>query len=146
MSTGNPTLNGEQSGFERTPELGKHVLEPAGVIRKNLKMQVYLGIALLFIVATAVSSLRHKPVPKQPSQANPMPPTSDANIEELRKSLELQQRQAAAIRAPDRPDTSPASPTSTDPLIGNAVAAASNCVPGQPCPPVPATGYEQYQH
>jgi hypothetical protein len=48
-------LNDEQGAFERAPELATPVAQPGGVIRRNLKMQVYLGIAVLFIVATAGS-------------------------------------------------------------------------------------------
>jgi hypothetical protein len=90
MSASNPMLNDEQGAVERAPELATRMAQPGGVIRRNLKMQVYLGIAVLFIVATAVSSLRHKPTTKQQNQATPMAQTSDANIEEMRKSLELQ--------------------------------------------------------
>ena len=142
MSAGNPILNNEQGPFERAPELATRVAQPGGVIRRNLKMQVYLGIAVLFIVATAVSSLRHKPTTKQQNQATPMAQTSDANIEEMRKSLELQQRQAAAIRLPDKPEG--ATPTPADSSAPNPAALAYNCVPGQHCPTTPSS-YQQYQ-
>ena len=33
------------------PSLTKKTIEPLGVLRRNLKMQVYLGIAALFTVA-----------------------------------------------------------------------------------------------
>ena len=143
MGASNPTLSGQQSSFERAPELGSRVAEPAGVIRKNLKLQVYLGVAVLFIVATAVSSLRHKPVPKQQSQGSPMAQTSDTNIEEMRKNLEIEQRQAAAIRVPDRADVptqSPAGAASSNPAV-----APYGCVPGQNCPPTAPQGYAQNQ-
>src|SRR5438876_12194996 len=110
MSAGNPMLNDEQAAFERAPELATRVAQPGGVIRRNLKMQVYLGIAVLFIVATAVSSLRHKPTPKQPNQAMSIAQISDANIEEMKKSLELQQRQAAAVRLPNQPEGTTSTP------------------------------------
>ena len=143
MSAGNPILNNEQGPFERGPELATRVAQPAGVIRRNLKMQVYLGIAVLFIVATAVSSLRHKPTTKQQNQATPMAQTSDANIEEMRKSLELEQRQAAAIRLPNQPEG--ATPTPADSSAPNPAALAYNCVPGQPCPTTTPSSYQQYQ-
>ena len=59
MSTSIP-LSGQHHEGDH-PELENHAPEPKGVIRRNLKMQVYLGIAVLFIIATAISSLRHKP-------------------------------------------------------------------------------------
>jgi type IV secretion system protein TrbI len=143
MSASNPILNNEQGPFERAPELATRVAQPGGVIRRNLKMQVYLGIAILFIVATAVSSLRHKATPKQQNQVTPMAQTSDANIEEMRKSLELQQRQAAAIRLPNQPEG--ATPTPADSSAPNPAALAYNCVPGQPCPATTPSSYQQYQ-
>jgi type IV secretion system protein TrbI len=143
MSAGNPMLNKEQGSVEGPPELANRVAQPSGVIRRNLKMQVYLGIAVLFIVATAVSSLRHKPTTKQQNQATPMAQTSDANIEEMRKSLELQQRQAAAIRLPNQPEGATATPA--DSSAPNPAALAYNCVPGQPCPATTPSTSQQYQ-
>ena len=137
----NPTFPREQDGAaleNRTPE-------PQGVIRRNLKMQVYLGIAVLFIIATTVSSLRHKPVAKQQGQPPaPMLQDSSANIEEMRKSLESQQRQSTAPRLEGVPPA-------TDPTLASQqyppadISAAYNCVPGQPCPPAQQPGYAQYQ-
>jgi type IV secretion system protein VirB10 len=140
MSAVNPILNKEQGAVEGPPELANRVAQPGGVIRRNLKMQVYLGIAVLFIVATAVSSLRHKPTPKQPNQATPITQTSDANIEEMKKSLELQQRQAAAIRLPNQPEGATSTPDSP---ATNPASFAYNCVPGQPCPATTPSSYQQ---
>src|SRR5262249_50559021 len=126
MSASNPMLNNEQDPFERAPELATRVAQPGGVIRRNLKMQVYLGIAVLFIVATAVSSQRHKPTTKQQNQDTLMAQTSDANIGEMRKSLELQQRQAASIRLPNQPEGAAPTPADSAP---NPASLAYNCVP-----------------
>jgi len=142
MSASNPIPHNEQGGFEAPPELATRVAQPGGVIRRNLKMQVYLSIAVLFIVATAVSSLRHKPTPKQQNLATPMAQTSDANIEEMRKNLELQQRQAAAIRLPNQPDGATPTPADSAP---NPASLTYNCVPGQPCPLTTPSSYQQYQ-
>ena len=140
MSADTPILNREQG--EHLPGLGSRVSEPTGVLRKNLKMQVYLGIAVLFIVATAVSSFRHKPVPRQQGPAVPLVQDANANIEEMRRSLEQQQRQTAAIRLPNEPASGPPQPPTTDPYAANTTA-ATNCIPGQPCPNPP--GYSPYQ-
>ena len=103
MSTSIP-LSGQHHEGDH-PELENHAPEPKGVIRRNLKMQVYLGIAVLFIIATAISSLRHKPAAKQQGQPPaPMVQDSNANIEEMKRSLEAQQRQAAGPRL-GNPDT-----------------------------------------
>src|SRR5256885_4604351 len=112
MSANTPILNQEQG--EHVPGLGSRLTEPAGVLRKNLKMQVYLGVAVLFIVATAVSSLRHKPAAKQQGPAAPLVQDANANIEEMRKNLELQQRQAAAVRLPNEQVTGTSQPPTTD--------------------------------
>src|SRR5215831_8671579 len=134
MSANTPILNREQG--EHVPELDNRLPEPAGVLRKNLKMQVYLGIAVLFIVATAVSSFRHKPVPRQQGEAVPLVQDANANIEEMRKSLEEQQRQAAAVRLPNEQASAQPQPPATDPYAANTTAGA-NCIPGQPCPNPP---------
>src|SRR5438105_3239620 len=139
MSADTPMLNREQG--EHLPGLGSRVSEPTGVLRKNLKMQVYLGIAVLFIVATAISSFRHKPVPRQQGPAVPPVQGANTDIEEMRRSLEQQQRQAAAIRLPNEPASGPPQPPTTDPYA--ATTAATNCTPGQPCHNPPE--YSPYQ-
>jgi len=139
MSASSPTVPREQA----SPGLQDHTPEPQGVIRRNLKLQVYLGIAVLFIVATAVSSLRHKPAAKQQGQPpTPMVQDSATNIEEMRKSLEMQQRQTAAPRLEGVPAAVPAA-AGAQPYPPD-VPGAYSCVPGQPCPPAQA-GYPQYQ-
>jgi type IV secretion system protein TrbI len=90
-----------------------------------------------------VSSLRHKSTPRQRNQAPPLAQTSDTNIEEMRKSLELQQRQAAAIRLPNQPEGAPSMPA--DSSAPNPPSLAYNCVPGQPCPATTPSSYQQYQ-
>lgn len=141
MGASNPTFPREQDGAaleNRTPE-------PQGVIRRNLKMQVYLGIAVLFIIATAVSSLRHKPVSKQQGRSPaPMLQDSAANIEEMRKSLESQERQSTAPRLEGvTPATTP--PTAGPQYPPADISGAYNCGPGQPCLPAQQPGYAQYQ-
>ena len=76
---------------EPEANLTNRAAEPHGVIRQNLKMQVYLGIAVLFIVATAVSSLHHKaPTNKVDPNTPPSPTVQDAsatNIEEIKREI-----------------------------------------------------------
>ena len=141
MSADTRILNQEQG--EHVPGLGSRLTEPAGVLRKNLKMQVYLGIAVLFIVATAVSSLRHKPATRQQGPTVPLVQDANANIEEMRKSLEQQQRQAAAVRLPNEQVSGPPQQSPTDSYTAN-TANGINCIPGQPCPN-PSPGYSPYQ-
>jgi type IV secretory pathway VirB10-like protein len=138
MDANTPMLNRDQG--EPLPGLGSRIAEPAGVLRKNLKLQVYLGIAVLFIVATAVSSFRHKPAPLQQGQAVPPVQDANANIEEMRKNLEQQQRQDAVIRLPKEQSSAVPQPPTMDPSGANP---GINCAPGQPCPNPP--GYSPSQ-
>jgi type IV secretion system protein TrbI len=140
MSANTPILNREQG--EHVPELGNRLTEPAGVLRKNLKMQVYLGIAILFIVATAVSSFRHKSATKQQGPAG-IGQDANANIEEMRKNLELQQRHAAAVRLPNEQLSGTPQQSATEPDTASTTNGV-NCIPGQPCPD-PSPGYPPYQ-
>jgi len=89
------------------PSLSKNTAEPLGVLRRNLKMQVYLGIAALLAAATAVSSLHHKtPANKVDPSIPPAPMVqnaSGANIEEMKKEIAKQQD---AVRMASVPDAS----------------------------------------
>lgn len=83
------------------PSLTNSVTEPLGVLRRNLKMQVYLGIAVLFITATTVSSLHHKtPTNKVDPNTPPTPFVQDAsgtNIEEMKREIAKQQQETARL-------------------------------------------------
>jgi type IV secretion system protein VirB10 len=124
---------------QNVPEAGlaDKTAEPKGVIGRNLKMQVYLGIAVLFIVATALSSLHHKtPANKVDPNKPPTPMLQDAsatNIEEMRREIAKQQ-EAAHLPAPA--DLSLASTgRSSSGLYGQSgLPYSGSCVPGQPCP------------
>ena len=52
-----PPLNTELQDF---PELRRNAAEPKGVLQKNLKMLLYLGAALLVILAAVFSSVGRK--------------------------------------------------------------------------------------
>ena len=135
MSTSIP-LSGQHHEGDH-PELENHAPEPKGVIRRNLKMQVYLGIAVLFIIATAISSLRHKPAAKQQGQPPaPMVQDSNANIEEMKRSLEAQQRQAAGPRLGNpAPEMATPPQPGVQPYGPGEMPSGYPCVPGQPCAP-----------
>ncbi len=145
MSTSIP-LSGQHHEGDH-PELENHASEPKGVIRRNLKMQVYLGIAVLFIIATAISSLRHKPAAKQQGlPPTPMVQDSNANIEEMKRSLEAQQRQAAGPRLGNpAPEMATGSQPSVQPYGPGETPSGYPCVPGQPCTPPAQAGYSAYQ-
>ena len=123
--------------------LANKATEPKGVIGRNLKMQVYLGIAVLFIVATALSSLHHKtPANKFDPNKPPTPMLQDAsatNIEEMKRELAKQQQGVEHI--PPSADLSLTSSTQgahpgqlgSAPYGPNGLPYNSPCGPGQPC-------------
>ena len=128
---------------ETAPGLAKNEVEPKGVIRHNLKMQVYLGIAALFIVATSLSSLHHRtPANKVDPNKPPAPMLQDVsatNIEEMRREIARQTQEAAAHSAVA--DSSLAggmqnglSGQSMPGTYGpNGMPLSNSCLPGQPC-------------
>src|SRR2546425_10677010 len=117
---------------------------PKGVLQKNLKTFVYLGAALLVIVAALFSSSGKK-TPAQQASAKGQPPqpalqdNTDNNVQELKNQLqaERQKEQQATMAAAALGDPALASAT---PQQRSAAAAygptgvAVPCVPGQPCP------------
>jgi len=72
------------------PELRHTTNEPKGVLQKNLKTFVYLGAALLVIVAAIMSSAGKK-TPAQQAAAKGQPPqptlqdNTDNNVQDLKK-------------------------------------------------------------
>jgi len=116
------------------PSLVRDTHEPKGVLKKNLKPLIYLGAALLVIVA-AVFSGTSKKTPSQQAAARHEPPqptvqdNTDNNVQDLKSQLaaeqqkEAQQTGLANATAAQQTAAAAYSPT------GQAVP----CVPGQPC-------------
>jgi len=144
--------NTDTSSFD-PPELRRRLLEPKGVLRKNLKLIVYLGAALLVIVAALFSSGVNKTSEKQAAAKNQPPQpalqdNTDNNVADLKSQLQaeqLKEQQQAAFAAASDPTLSRATPAQ------QTVAAAYGptgqslaCVPGQPCPQ-PAYGQQNSQ-
>jgi type IV secretion system protein VirB10 len=127
------------------PTLRRNLELPKGVLQKNLKTFVYLGAALLVIVAALFSSSGNKKTPAGQSAAKGQPPqpalqdNTDNNVQELKNQLqaERQKEQQATMAAAAMADPALASAT---PPQQAAVAAygptgvAVPCVPGRPCP------------
>jgi type IV secretion system protein VirB10 len=113
--------------------LADKTAEPKGVIGRNLKMQVYLGIAALFIVATALSSLHHKtPANRVDPNKPPTPMLQDAsatNVEEMRREIAKQQQEVA-----HPPASAELSLAGTNPGHPSSIPYDGSCLPGQPCP------------
>lgn len=131
------------------PELRRTGQEPKGVLQKNLKPLLYLGAALLVIVAAVFSSTGKKtPAEKNAGAHEPPQPmlqdATDNNVQDLKNQVAAAQQQAAQQK------------TAADPALANATqaqqAAAANygpngqsvpCAPGQPC--AQQTAYVQPQ-
>jgi type IV secretory pathway VirB10-like protein len=120
---------------------------PKGVLQKNLKTFVYLGAALLVIVAALFSSSGKK-TPAQQAKAMGQPPqptlqdNTDSNVQELKNQLQAERKKeqqatmaAAAMGDPALASAPPAQRTAAAAYRPNVVSA--DCVPGQPCSQLP---------
>ena len=120
------------------PELTKRIVDPKGVLQKNMKLVLYLSAALLVIVAAVFSSSGKKTVGAQAATKNQSPqPTvqdnTDNNVAELKSQLQaeqLKEQQEAASNA---------LPQGGTPAQQSAAAAYGPtgqplpCASGQPC-------------
>jgi len=142
-----------QAGPQFEPELRHTTNEPKSVLQKNLKTFVYLGAALLVIVAAIFSSTGKK-TPAQQAAAKGLPPqptlqdNTDNNVQDLKNQLQAQrekEQQQAALVAATGGDPSLASATPAQRAVAAAyepTGVAAPCMAGQPCPQ-PQTGYGQ---
>ena len=126
------------------PTLRRDLVLPKGVLQKNLKTFVYLGAALLVIVAALFSSSGKK-TPAQQAGAKGQPPqpalqdNTDSNVQELKNQLqaERQKEQQATMAAAAMADPALASatpPQQTAAAAYGPTGVAVPCVPGRPCP------------
>ena len=137
------------SELQDLPELRRNAPEPKGVLQKNLKILLYLGAALLVILAAVFSSGGKKTPNGQPSASKEHPPqpiiqdNTDNNVQDLKNQL-------AAERLKEQQQAAYASSAGIDPTLAGATPAqqaaaavyAPNgqpvpCAPGQPCPQSP---------
>jgi type IV secretion system protein VirB10 len=124
------------------PKLHRAEGEPKGVLQKNLKPMLYVGVAVLVIVAAIFSGTGRKTTTQQGANGHQAPqPTlqdsTDNNVQDLKNTV------AAAQQRADQQ-----APAATDPALQNATPAQQAvaqaygpngppipCVPGQPCAP-----------
>ena len=142
-----------QAGPQVEPELRHTTNEPKGVLQKNLKTFVYLGAALLVIIAAIFSSTGKK-TPAQQAAAKGLPPqptlqdNTDNNVQDLKNQLQAQrekEQQQAALAAATGGDPTLASATPAQRAAAAAygpTGVVAPCMAGQPCPQ-PQTGYGQ---
>ena len=125
------------------PTLRRNLELPKGVLQKNLKTFVYLGAALLVIVAALFSS-SGKRAPAQQASAKGQPPqpalqdNTDSNVQEWKNQLQAErQKQQQATIAAAMGDSVLASATPQQRAAAAAYSPtglAAPCIPGQPCP------------
>jgi type IV secretion system protein VirB10 len=124
------------------PELRRHEVEPKGVIRKNLKVLLFLGASAVMVIAALFSASGRK-APSQLSTAQHEPPqpaiqdSTDNNVQDLKNQLALERQKEAQAAASQQ---TPGSPLPNGTLAQQTAAAAygptgqpSVCAPGQPC-------------
>jgi type IV secretory pathway VirB10-like protein len=133
-----------QTEPQTEPTLRRNLELPKGVLQKNLKTFVYLGAALLVIVAALFSSSGKK-TPGQQASVKGQPPqpalqdNTDSNVQELKNQLqaERQKEQQATMAAASMGDSALASATPQQRAAAAAygpTGVAVPCIPGQPCP------------
>ena len=122
------------------PELRRNLVDPKGVLRKNLKVFVYIGAAAVVILAAILSSHGKKTAPSAGSNTTPPQPTlqdnTDNNVQDLKNQL-------AAERLKEQPAGANAAMGNGNPALAIGVPAQqaasstygqqSPCIPGQPC-------------
>src|SRR5712692_9535378 len=138
------TRTDAQTEPQAEPTLRHNLELPKGVLQKNLKTFVYLGAALLVIVAALFSSSGKKtPGQKASAKGHPPQPTlqdnTDNNVQELKNQLqaERQKEQQATIPSAAMGDPALASATPAQQAVAVAygpTGVAVPCVPGRPCP------------
>jgi type IV secretion system protein TrbI len=105
------------------PELRRTGAEPKGVLQRNLKTLVYLGAALLVIIAAIFSSTGKK---NQATKGLPPQPmvqdNTDNNVQDLKNQLQAERQKEQPQTAYPNPDYAPGG-------------RYFGCVPGQVCTP-----------
>jgi type IV secretion system protein VirB10 len=135
------------------PTLRPNPALPKGVLQKNLKTFVYLGAALLVIVAALFNSSGSKKTPAGQGAAKGQPPqpalqdNTDRNVQELKNQLEAERRSEQRSEPQKGQQGTVASAAMADPALTSATSpqqaaagaygptgVAVPCVPGRPCP------------
>ena len=138
-----PPINTELQDF---PEVRRKATEPKGVLQKNLKIMLYLGAALLVILAAVFSSVGRKDANGKGAPAKDAPPqptvqdNTDNNVQDLKNQLaeeRLKEQQQAANASNTEPALAMATPAQRAAAAAySPTGQAMPCVPGQPCPQV----------
>ena len=130
------------------PELHRKLVEPKGVLQKDLKIFLYLGASVLVIIAAIFSAGGKKPATQAGKNQPPQPTVqdnTDNNVADLKSQLQaeqLKEQQQAALAAANDPTIASATPAQQTAAAAYTPTGQSlACVPGQPCPQA-ATGQQ----
>ena len=126
------------------PALHRAKSEPKGVIRKNLKMWIFLGACAVVVAAAVVSNYTKKTsAHSAPSQHEPPQPTlldnTDNNVLDLKNQLAAERQKEAQTEAAQTPQTNDSALPAGTPAQQAMAAGLSPtgqtapCTPGQPC-------------
>jgi type IV secretion system protein VirB10 len=126
------------------PELHRTNAEPKGVMRKNVKVWIFLGASAVVVVAAIISTYGTKsPGHSSASQHEAPQPAiqdnTDNNVQDLKSQLAAERQkeaQATAAQAPLANDGSLASGTPSQQAVAAAYGPTGQttpCAPGQPC-------------
>jgi type IV secretion system protein VirB10 len=124
------------------PELRRAETQPKGVLQKNLKTFVYLGAALLVILAAIFSSSAKKTTGHEAAQkGQPPQPTlqdnTDNNVQDLKSQLQAErQKEQQQVGTPPGEDPTLPSATAAQQTAGASygqTGVVAPCMPGQPC-------------
>lgn len=119
------------------PELSKNLVEPKGVLRKNLKPMLYLGAAGLVVLAALASSTGDKSgKPKNGSLYQPPQPllqdATDNNVQDLKAQIAGAHRRTTEGAVTSVPDRASATPGVEGSGL-NRQFPEQPCAPGQSC-------------
>jgi len=123
------------------PELRREERVPAGVVPKNLKPALYLGAALLVIVAAVFSGTAKKPPAQQNGSGHeaPQPVLQDNtanNVADLKSQVAAAEEQTGQSAAQQQATSPVAGMTAAQQAAAAAYGPTGKpvaCVPGQPC-------------
>ena len=123
------------------PELRREERVPAGVVPKNLKPMLYLGAALLVIVAAVFSGTARKPPAQQNGSRHeaPQPVLQDNtanNVADLKSQVAAAEEQTGQSAAQQQATSQVAGMTAAQQAAAAAYGPTGKpvaCVPGQPC-------------
>jgi len=139
-----PSTTPPNAESQDLPELRCTAREPKGVLQKNLKVLLYLGAALLVILAAVFSSVGKKGANGKAAPAKDAPPqpmvqdNTDNNVQDLKNQLaaeRLKEQQQAANANNADPALAMATPAQRAAAVAyGPTGQTMPCVPGQPCP------------